>query len=77
MSLRDKIRYRTAVGRWWFKLDAECKLVFFAGVVMLLCLGMVAWDLWLRGDDLPVAQPRTINLVLDKSLIALYNNRIN
>tara|TARA_R100001510_G_C7480392_1_gene92635 strand:- start:208 stop:411 length:204 start_codon:yes stop_codon:yes gene_type:complete len=67
MNWKERLRYRTAIGKWWFKLDAECKLVFFAGVIMLLCLGMVAWDLWLRGEDLPVAQSRTIKIVLDKS----------
>ena len=48
MTLRDKIKYKTRIGKWWYKLDAECKVVLFSLLNMALALSLWAWHEWLR-----------------------------
>ena len=48
MNLRDRWRYTTRSGRWWYKLDAETKLVIFAMLNLAVALLICAWDTWIR-----------------------------
>ena len=43
-----KFRYKTKLGKWYYSLDAECKLVFFAFINLALVGLLCAWDAWLR-----------------------------
>ena len=48
MNWKDRWRYKTRTGKWWYKLDAECKLIFFAMVNLALVLMLWGWDAWIR-----------------------------